>query len=84
MNEQKHRTLWMVEDRPTSDGQATRSYWTKIGDAFENRDGSWSLEFAAIPVSGKALMCGPMSPEEQVKKNREAFERDLAARKDPA
>ena len=30
-----------------------KSYWTKIGVAFENRDGSVNVQLEAFPVSGK-------------------------------
>jgi hypothetical protein len=28
------------------------SYWTRIGAALENRDGSWSLRFDYLPARG--------------------------------
>lgn len=30
-----------------------KSYWTRIGVGFENKDGSWNLRLDAIPISGK-------------------------------
>lgn len=56
--------LWMVEDRPASVDREARSYWTKIGVAFENKDGSYSLHLAAIPVNGKLQMRDPPPPEQ--------------------
>lgn len=61
-DKRKHRHLWMVEDRPATAGQPAKSWWTKIGVAFENRDGSWSLELAAIPMSGRVMMRDPAPP----------------------
>ena len=29
-----------------------RSYWTKIGVGFINRDGSWNLKLDAVPLTG--------------------------------
>ena len=29
------------------------SFWTRIGVAFENRDGSWSLRFDYLPARGE-------------------------------
>lgn len=58
-DKRKCRYLWMVEDRPATAGQAAKSWWTKVGVAFENRDGSWSLELSAIPVSGRIMMRDP-------------------------
>jgi len=49
-NPMKH--VWMVEDVPASGAREAKSFWTKIGVAVENRDGSLSLTLAAIPVSG--------------------------------
>lgn len=51
-----YKHLWMVEEgRPGEDGKP-RTFWTKVGVAFENRDGSWSLHLSAMPVSGKLQM----------------------------
>ena len=54
--------IWMVEDAPAKDGAASPSYWTKIGVAFENADGSWSLQLSAVPVSGKMQLRDPALP----------------------
>ena len=32
------------------EGDDKKSYWTRIGVAFENRDGSWNLRFDYLPV----------------------------------
>lgn len=48
----KMKHVWMVEDAPSTAGRE-RSFWTKIGVAYENEDGSLSLHLAAVPVSGK-------------------------------
>lgn len=63
MGEQKARKeLWMVEDR--GEGNDAKSFWTRIGVAFENRDGSYSLILAAIPVNGRIQMRDPLPPRE--------------------
>ena len=31
-------------------GKDKKSYWTQIGAAFENRDGSWNLVFNYLPA----------------------------------
>lgn len=59
MTERKTRVLWMVEDLPATAGRSAKSFWTKVGVAFENRDGSWSLELSAIPTSGRLQMREP-------------------------
>lgn len=53
-----YKFLWMVEDRRAADG-SEKSFWTKVGVAFENRDGSFSIELAAIPVNGRMQMREP-------------------------
>lgn len=63
MGEQKARKeLWMVEDRE-GDGEK-KSFWTRIGVAFENKDGSYSLILAAFPVNGRIQMRDPLPPRE--------------------
>lgn len=61
----KFKELWVVEDRPATAERPAKSFWTKIGVAFENRDGSFSLHLAAIPVNGKMQMRDPAPPREQ-------------------
>jgi hypothetical protein len=57
MNDNKRtKHVWMVEDVPARDGREARSFWTRIGTAFENRDGSLSVELSAFPTSGKLVI----------------------------
>ena len=49
----KMKHVWMVEDAPSAADKTPRSFWTKIGVAYENEDGSWSLQLAAVPVTGR-------------------------------
>ena len=58
-NGRKIKHLWMVEDIPAKADRDAKSFWTKIGVAFENRDGSYSLHLAAIPTNGKLQMRDP-------------------------
>lgn len=58
-NARKMKHLWLVEDVPAKGDREAKSFWTKIGVAFENRDGSFSLHLAAIPVSGRLQMRDP-------------------------
>ena len=60
----RHKHLWMVEDYVDKEGKE-KSYWTKVGVAFENRDGSWAIELAAVPVNGRLQMREPESWEER-------------------
>lgn len=32
------------------EGEAKKTFWTRIGVAFENRDGSWNLLFDFMPA----------------------------------
>jgi hypothetical protein len=66
MDEKKKlKELWVVEDKPATSDRPARSFWTKIGVAIENRDGSFSLHLAALPVNGKLQMRDPSPPKEQ-------------------
>lgn len=60
----KYKQLWMVEEASTDERGKARSFWTKIGVAFENRDGSWSLELSALPVNGRLQMRDPRPRED--------------------
>lgn len=53
MDKRKIKHVWMVEDVPAAGRKHARSHWTKIGVAYENADGSLTLQLAAIPVSGR-------------------------------
>jgi hypothetical protein len=62
MAEKKLKHVWMIEERAASDEQPAATFWTKIGVATENNDGSWNLQLAAIPVSGKMQVRDPAPP----------------------
>jgi hypothetical protein len=57
--QQKLKHVWMVEDAPTREGAEPRQFWTKIGVAHENADGSLTLQLAAVPVTGKMIIRDP-------------------------
>ena len=38
------------------EGEEKKSYWTRIGVAFENRDGSWNLRFDYLPVRAETTI----------------------------
>lgn len=75
-----YKHLWMVEDTeiPDVDTGRNKSFWTKIGVAFQNRDGSWSLELSAIPVNGRLQMRDP-KPREVVDTNERGGRAQVAA-----
>lgn len=41
-----------------------KSFWTKVGSAFENRDGSLSVLLDALPVNGKLQIREPRQRDE--------------------
>lgn len=59
MAAKKMKHVWMVEETPASASKKARSYWTKIGVAYENADGSWSLQLSAVPVTGRMQIRDP-------------------------
>jgi hypothetical protein len=65
MTDKKMKHLWMVEDYQARGERPAGSYWTKIGVAFENKDGSWSLEMKAIPVNGRLQMRDPAPKQDK-------------------
>ena len=58
----EYQHLWMVDQNENTNGDK-KNFWTKVGVAFKNKDGSWSLELQAIPVSGRLQMRAPKQRE---------------------
>lgn len=48
-----------VKDLVKADGQPGKSLWTRVGFAFQNRDGTWNLELSALPTDGRIHMRPP-------------------------
>ena len=46
-NPKAKKTVFGISER------AGKSFWTRIGIALENRDGSWNLKLDAIPINGQ-------------------------------
>jgi len=46
------KSVWTVVERTTA-AAGTRSYWTRVGVGFVNRDGSLNLRLDAIPINGQ-------------------------------
>lgn len=59
-NKRATKHVWMIEEAPPREGAPPRSFWTKIGVAVENEDGSLSLTLSAIPVSGRMVIREPV------------------------
>lgn len=54
----KHKEVWFVADH--DDG---RSSWTRVGTAFENSDGSYTVRLSALPVGGGRMsLRDPLAP----------------------
>jgi len=64
MSEKKNmKHIYLIEDLPP--GYDHKATWTKIGAAFENRDGSWHLDLSAVPVRGRLQMRDPFPERER-------------------
>ncbi len=59
MTDKKMKHVWMIEEKDAVDGKEKKSFWTKVGVAFENRDGSFNIHLAAVPMSGILNMRDP-------------------------
>jgi hypothetical protein len=49
------------------EGEAKKSYWTRVGVAFENRDGSFNLRFDYMParMSETTIQLRDFDPREE-------------------
>lgn len=54
----KYKVAYAVVERE-KDG---KSFWTKVGAAFPNRDGSLSVWLDAMPINGKIQIRDPQPP----------------------
>jgi len=73
-DKKNYKQLYMVDDYK-KDGESKSSY-TKLGVAFENRDGSYILHMKAVPVTGRILMRDPYEPKGRDSNNVRPFRRD--------
>lgn len=61
-----YKHLWMTEEgQPDPVTGKPREFWTKIGVAYENRDGSFALYLKAFPVNGRVVMHDPWPREDR-------------------
>lgn len=44
------RAVCVTTERPTPEG--SKGFWTKVGEAFDNHDGSLTIRLNALPLSG--------------------------------
>lgn len=57
------KSVWTMVERSTG-GAGQKTYWTRVGVGFVNRDGSITLRLDAIPVNG-ALQVREWEPYER-------------------
>lgn len=64
MSEQKMMQIVGAVDRKS--GEDTKTWWTRIGVAFQNRDGSWVLKFDYLParIAETTIQLREMTPKE--------------------
>jgi hypothetical protein len=51
-NQKNMKSVWTMVERTPSGGGATKSYWTRVGVGFVNRDASITLKLDALPING--------------------------------
>jgi hypothetical protein len=56
----RYKEVFVVEDVPNR-----RSRWTRVGVAFENRDGSWNLKLSAVPIAGAKMQIRDPQPQDE-------------------
>lgn len=66
MNTQKN-TMQLVAVIERGEGRDKKSFWTRVGIAFENRDGSWSLRFDYLParMDETTIQLRPFDPKNE-------------------
>lgn len=64
MNNKKNMKQ-MVGAVERGEGEEKKSFWTRIGTAFENSDGSWNIKLDYMPTSfGTTLQMRDIDPRE--------------------
>lgn len=59
---QKRFDVFTVRE-PTKEGQ--KSFWVRIGTAFQNKDGSLSVLLDAVPINGKLQIREPYEKDDR-------------------
>ena len=73
-NETKMKMLWMITER------GEKTFWTRIGVGFENRDGSVTLSFDAMPIGGSKIQLRDYQPRDA--EDRDGGERSSGSHRD--
>lgn len=47
------KEVYTIEEKTGKEGKESKSYWTRVGSAFENKDGSVNIYLNALPINGK-------------------------------
>lgn len=58
MSNPKVRRVLAMRDYTDADGNE-KTFFTRIGTAFATKAGGFTIEFDAVPVSGRCLIAGP-------------------------
>jgi len=69
MDTKKMMQLMAVVER--GEGDEKKSWWTRIGVAFQNRDGSWNLRFDYLParMAETTIQLRELEPKEDDRSN---------------
>lgn len=59
------KSVWTIVER-AQQGAPAKSYWTRVGVGFVNRDGSINLHLDAIPINGKLQVREWEAPRQEV------------------
>lgn len=51
-NQRNMKSVWTMVERTQSTTGATKSYWTRVGVGFVNRDASITLKLDCLPING--------------------------------
>ena len=56
MENEKKNMKQLVAAIERGEGDNKKSYWMRLGVAFQNKDGSWNLKFDTFPVDPKTTV----------------------------
>jgi hypothetical protein len=85
MDEQQRngmKAVWTMVERATAGG-SPKTYWTRVGVGFVNRDGSINLRLDAIPING-TLQVREWEPYERRSEAADASARPRRPQTQPA
>jgi hypothetical protein len=73
-NENGKKMQQIVAAVERGEGKDKKSFWTRVGVAFENRDGSWNLRFDFVParMGETTLQLRPFNAKDEAQPHDEA------------